>query len=82
MRRGAKSELSRLLLSFLRSIDIRSRSRIHKAVLGSIGVMVVIAVLLAFSHWSTANTPTYRLAAVKRGSIVSTVTATGTVLLG
>jgi HlyD family secretion protein len=78
MRRGVESQLFRLLLSCLRSIDIRSRSRLHKSVLGSIGVLVAFAVQFMFSHWSTANTPTYKLAAVKRGSIVSTVTATGT----
>jgi HlyD family secretion protein len=32
-----------------------------------------------WSHWSTANTPTYKFAAIKRGSIVSTVSATGTI---
>jgi HlyD family secretion protein len=78
MRREARSELPRRLLSWLCSIDIGSRSRIHKSVLAFIAALLAIAMLLALSHLSTANTPAYRLATVKRGSIVSTVTATGT----
>ena len=73
MRREAQT-----VLSWLRSIGIGSRSRIHKFVLVVTAAPVAIAMLLALSHLSTANTPTYKLAAVKRGSIVSTVTATGT----
>ena len=73
MRREAQT-----VLSWLRSIGIGSRSRIHKFVLVVTAAPVAIAMLLALSHLSTANTPTYKLAAVKRGSIVSTVTASGT----
>src|SRR5215469_11679032 len=73
MRREAQT-----MLSWLRSIDIGSRSRVHKFVLGVAAAPVAIAMLLALSHLSTANTPAYKLAAVKRGSIVSTVTASGT----
>ena len=78
MDKAIYTDCLRRLLSWLRSIDIGSRSRIHKSVLLVTAALLAIAMLLALSHWSTANTPAYRLAAVKRGSIVSTVTASGT----
>jgi HlyD family secretion protein len=78
MDKAIYADCLRRVLSCLRSIDIGSRSRIHKSVLLVTAALLAIAMLLALSHWSTANTPAYRLAAVKRGSIVSTVTASGT----
>jgi HlyD family secretion protein len=42
-------------------------------------VLVIGGVLLLIPHWSQANAPIYKLAAVERGAIISTVTATGTV---
>jgi HlyD family secretion protein len=40
-------------------------------------VLVAVAVPFVFSSWSTPSAPTYRLAAIERGSIVNAVTATG-----
>ena len=60
------------------AVAASTRANVHKFVLVVTAVPVAIAMLLALSHLSTANTPTYKLAAVKRGSIVSTVTASGT----
>jgi HlyD family secretion protein len=61
------------------NIGIPSVGRTGKSVLVLTGVLVAVAASLVFSHWSTATTPTYKLAEVKRGSIKSTVTATGTI---
>jgi HlyD family secretion protein len=62
------------------NIVIRALSQIGKSALALTSVLVVaVAVPFAFSQWSTAHAPTYRLAVVKRGSIVSAVTATGTI---
>lgn len=43
------------------------------------GVLVAIGVSFLVPHWSTANAPVYKLAVVKHGTIISTVTATGTI---
>src|SRR3974377_1684095 len=61
------------------NVAMRALSRISKSVISLTSVVVAVVVPFAFSHWSTANTPSYKLAAVKRGSIISTVTATGTI---
>src|SRR5262249_21121660 len=58
---------------------MRALSRTSKSVLMLTSVLVAIVVPFLLSHWSPASTPTYKLAAVKRGSIISTVTATGTI---
>jgi HlyD family secretion protein len=59
-------------------IVMRAFSRTSKSVLMLTGVLVAVVLPFLLSHWSTAaNTPTYKLAAVKRGSIISTVTASG-----
>ena len=50
-----------------------------KSALILIGVLLAFGVLLLIPHLSNANAPTYKLATVERGAIVSTVTATGTI---
>jgi HlyD family secretion protein len=42
-------------------------------------VLVAVATPFVAAPWSTASAPTYRLAAIKHGSIISAVTATGVV---
>jgi len=54
-------------------------SRISKSVLTLTSVLVAVVTPFVFSPWSTANAPTYKLVTVKRGSIISTVSATGTI---
>jgi HlyD family secretion protein len=61
------------------NIFIRALTRIGKSVLMLSGVLVAVGLSFVVPHWSTANAPAYKLAAVKRGSIISTVTATGTI---
>jgi HlyD family secretion protein len=43
------------------------------------GVFAAVGVVFLLPHWSNANTPGYKFAAVDRGPIVSTVTANGTI---
>ena len=50
-----------------------------KSALILIGVLLAFGVLLLIPHLSNANAPTYKLAIVERGAIISTVTATGTI---
>jgi HlyD family secretion protein len=61
------------------NIVIRALSQIGKSVLLLTGVVLAVGSPFMFSNWSAANTPNYKSAAVKRGSIISTVTATGTI---
>jgi HlyD family secretion protein len=65
-------------VTLLMKVAMRALSRISKSVIALSGLVAVV-VPFAFSHWSTANTPSYKLAAIKRGTIISTVTATGTI---
>jgi HlyD family secretion protein len=61
------------------NIVIRALGQIGKSVLLLTGVVLAVGTPFMFSNWSAANTPNYKFAAVKRGSIISTVTATGTI---
>jgi len=58
---------------------IRALGRTGKLTLVFTGVVVAAAASLAFLRWSTASTVSYKLAPVHRGTIVSAVTATGTI---
>jgi HlyD family secretion protein len=63
----------------LTSTTMRILTRTSKSVLTLTSVLLVVAVLFVSSPWSTASAPTYRLAAIKHGSIISAVTATGVI---
>src|SRR5450759_1264522 len=60
-------------------MNLRTFTWNRKSALILTGLLVIVGVAFLFPHWSTANAPAYKLAAVKRGSIISTVTATGTI---
>jgi HlyD family secretion protein len=61
------------------NIVIRALGQIGKSVFLLTRVVLAVGAPFMFSNWSAANTPNYKFAAVKRGSIISTVTATGTI---
>jgi HlyD family secretion protein len=50
-----------------------------KSALLSAGALVVAGLVLTTPHFSGATAPVYKLAAVERGGVVSTVSATGTI---
>jgi HlyD family secretion protein len=60
-------------------MNLRTFTWNRKSALILTGVLVIVGVAALVPHWSTANAPAYKLAAVKRGAITSTVTATGTI---
>ncbi len=60
-------------------MNLRTFTWNRKSALILTGVLVIVGVAALVPHWSTANAPAYKVAAVKRGSITSTVTATGTI---
>jgi HlyD family secretion protein len=60
-------------------MNLRTFTWNRKSALILTGVLVIVGVAFLIPHWSTANAPAYKVAAVKRGAITSTVTATGTI---
>ena len=60
-------------------MNLRTFTWNRKSALILTGVLVIVGMAAMVPHWSTANAPAYKVAAVKRGAITSTVTATGTI---
>ena len=56
-----------------------AQTPIRKSALILIGLFAAIVAVFLVTNWSKANAPVYKFVKVERGSIVSTVTATGTI---
>jgi HlyD family secretion protein len=65
--------------SAIMDILLRAFTGIGKSAFILIGVFAAVGATFLFPHWSNANAPSYKLATLDRGPIVSTVTATGTI---
>src|SRR5262249_51838123 len=61
------------------NITTRALIRIGKSALMLIGACAAVGVSFLVPDWSKANEPPYKLAAVERGPIISTVAAAGTI---
>src|SRR5690242_16778120 len=60
-------------------MNLRKITLVGKSALLSAGALVVAGLVLSIPHFSGATAAIYKLAAVERGAVVSTVSATGTI---